>query len=107
MRVGQLRHYVTVQSSSGTGATSRGKKSLRWFDLYEKIPAEIKTVQGREAEFLHMLAPTATSQITIRYQPCITEKSRIKFGTRVFNIGHINNVDERNRWLVMACSEEK
>lgn len=42
---------------------------------------------------------------TIRYTNGITSKMRIKFGTRLFNIRAVVNIDEKNELLELTAEE--
>ena len=44
-------------------------------------------------------------KIRMRYQAGITHKMRVAWGTRLFEIESVLNVGERNREIVLMCSE--
>ena len=43
--------------------------------------------------------------VEMDYHPQVTTKTRIVFGSRVLQITGIDNVDERDRELILACVE--
>lgn len=110
MRIGQLRHYINIASkeaSSGNPPGDRGEPTTTWESLYVNVPACIETLNGREAEESRKLVATCDHKVTIRYHSGITTKDRVEFNGRIFSIGHIENEDQRNRWLMMLVSEVK
>lgn len=105
MDAGKLRHYVTIQTYAETSAGSRGEKQGGWQDALATVPAEIVTLTGRELELARQIIAQASVRIRLRYHVGVTTKSRIVWNGRVFNVVHVNNVDQRNRELVCLCSE--
>lgn len=103
---GELRHVVTVQAqASGTG--SRGQKTGAWESQTPQARAKIETLSGREAENARQLYAQASLQVTIRYWPGLTPKHRLLFGSRQLEIGHVDDLEQRNEWHVLLCSEAK
>ena len=47
----------------------------------------------------------ATHRVKIRYLADVTPKKRFLFGTRELYIESVQNIDERNRELVLTCVE--
>ncbi len=47
----------------------------------------------------------APIEFTARYSSLITMETRLKFGSRTFDIIDINNVDERNREMIVMAQE--
>lgn len=104
LQAGQLRHLVTIQTPP-TSAGTRGQSSGSWSTVEANVPAKIENLTGREAERARQIAPTATHQVTLRYRSGVTTQQRLLFGSRELNIEHVNNLDERNRVLVLLCKE--
>ena len=105
MRAGTLRHRVTIQRDDGV-VGSRGQRVPDWTDV-EIVSASIETLNGNEAELAHQLVPTAMHKITVRWNCNVTTRRRFKFGSRIFHIGHVENVEERNVQMSCLCTEEK
>jgi SPP1 family predicted phage head-tail adaptor len=104
--IGELRHKVKIQEKFITSVGNAGNSVFSWRNTCGDVPACITTLNGREAEQARMLVAQATVKITFRYREGITSKNRIVKGSRVFNIGHLDNIDQRNLWLVATCTEE-
>ena len=104
---GKLRHRLTVQAPS-TSRDSRGRRGDTWTDV-ATAGAEIVALSGGEGETSRQLLATATHRVTMRYPRAyeLTTKHRLKFGSRYFNIGLIQNLGELNRMVELLCSEER
>ena len=48
-----------------------------------------------------------THRIKMRYVAGLTNKMRLVFGTRTFDILDIDNVEERNVEMILTCKEGK
>ena len=104
MLIGKLRHYCTIERKTATSVGDRGEPIYSWVPLYDDVPASIEALTGREVETARQLMPEATYKVNMRYHD-INTQDRIVHGDMVLQIGHINNVDQRNRWQVLLCSE--
>lgn len=105
MQAGKLRHYVTLQNKQATTTGSRGQVTNTWEDTQGNIPAEIVTLNGREAEIARQMVASADTRVRLRYVANVTPASRFVWESRVFNILWVNNTDQRNRELVCLCQE--
>ena len=103
MRIGALRHQVTIQERSTT-QDEWGTPEDTWTDVVT-VWASIQGLRGDESARAQQIGSQATSKIVIRYYAGITTSNRIKFGDRYFDIEHIDNVLEKNETLVMMCKE--
>ena len=52
-----------------------------------------------------MVQESTTHEIIIRFVKNISTKYRLKFENRTFNIRNIQNIDERDRFLKLKCTE--
>ena len=92
IRAGELRKRVEVQipfetkDSFGAVTSAWATDSKRWAEV---IPATAK-----EADIADQVTGRVTHKITMRHYPGLSPRHRIKFGTRLFNISGIVNVDE-------------
>jgi len=108
MRVGTLRKRVMVQARSVT-QDSFGGQSSAWVDVAPAW-AEIIPSVGRELVAAQAMRIDAPSTITMRWRsefadPKALAAMRIVYGTRIFNIHSSANMEERNRYLTLICSE--
>lgn len=107
MQAGKLRHYVTVQTYEATGVDNRGNRTGAWEPLFEKVPCEIVTLAGKELEMARAIVAQANVKIRMRYLPGLSARHQITWQGRTFHIGAIDNVEQRNRELVLTCVEDK
>lgn len=106
IRTGELRHYVDVKTEGTVTIGTRGQEEVTYVTRYEKVPARIRDLTGREAEIAKQYVATATTEIVMRYHD-LEHKDFILFNTRQFNIGHIDNIDNRNLWVKLICTEQR
>lgn len=106
IQAGKLRHKVQIQRNSGEGTYGdHGETTENWVKDYDAW-AEIKTLTGRELELARQVYPTATHQITMRFDSRLgNTRHRIAHGPKAFNIDHIEDVDQRNIVHVCLCGE--
>lgn len=99
-----LRHSVQIQKTI-TAPDSTGDPVESW-STYKHVRASISPLNGREFENAQRISSDITTQIILRYETGLTTEHRIKFGSRLFNIHFIKNEDERNKKLILWCSED-
>lgn len=103
MRSGLLRHKVLLQSMTDgkdtDGAPSETPTALA------SVWAAIRPVNANEVFRAAHFEGDVTHIITIRYRSDVTPKTRILYGTRVFDIRSVLNVEERNRELELTATE--
>lgn len=101
--IGRMRHLVKLQQ--GTSTTDAGGGRSEAFTTVAEIYVDIRPVSGKEAYEQGKLKETLTTEITARYRAALDTSYRILFGTRTFNIKHVHNVDQRNKFVVLTCEE--
>jgi SPP1 family predicted phage head-tail adaptor len=106
MRIGSLRHRVTVQNPSTPTPDGDGGFTQTMTDA-EIVWAEIRPASAHDLERVvgGTVLSSASHLVRMRYRPAITTKSQLLFGSRVFAVTGVQNVDERNVELVIACQE--
>ena len=104
MIIGKLRHYVKLQSST-QAQSGYGEESKTWA-TDESIFAEIKPLRGSELLEYQQINSELTHRIIIRYTSNATSAKRILFGTRIFDINVVRNIDERNIYQELLCKEK-
>jgi len=104
MRAGELRRRVTIQQRTTTLDTYGGQ-STAWTDFAKNVPCSISPLNGRELMAAQAVNSEVSHTISMRYLAGLTAAMRILYGTRVFNIQGVINVDERNREMTVLASE--
>lgn len=103
MRAGPMRHRVTIEAPVETQAAD-GSVITTW-ETFAEAWASIEPLIGREYFAQQREQATVSHKIRMRYQAGITHKMRVAWGTRLFEIESVLNVGERNREIVLMCSE--
>jgi SPP1 family predicted phage head-tail adaptor len=105
INIGKFRHRVSIQSMSDSTADDYNQTTqipvtigTRW--------ASVKPLTGKALEYGKQIKEQVTHEIRLRYFPALTPDNLLLFGTRVFEILSVINVDERNEELIVMCSEE-
>jgi len=107
MRAGTLRHIIIIEEQSDA-SDGMGGFTNTWGTVtgMGAVPAAIWPFKATETVQAMQLEEKITHRIRIRYRSGITAKNRIKFGSRIFNIISLINVDERNISLDILATEE-
>jgi SPP1 family predicted phage head-tail adaptor len=112
IRAGELRHVVVLQTEDkvedGYGGWQPNPPPAGdgsgWKDV-ATVHASIQPLSGQEALVARQLQDTVTHKVVMRYRAGVTAKHRLRFGTRLFNIREVRNIDERNWKLELRCEE--
>ena len=94
MRAGRLRHTVSIERISET-ANDYGEAIKTWSDHLTDIRAAIEPINGREYFAQDSRHAEVTTRFRIRYREGITNKMRIRYGTRYYNIVSVILPNER------------
>ena len=96
-----LNRKIEIQSLVVT-ATDTGGFSEAWTTL-ANVWAKIKNASGSELIHADQLGAVAFSDFTIRYRADLTETMRIVYRGAEFQIRHINNLEEADRWMTIKA----
>ena len=101
--IGMMRYRVQLQSPSDTTDAGGGRSQsyTRVADIY----ANIVPKSGKESFQRGKIQAETTHDIFIRYRSDIDASYRIVYESRSFNIKSILNVDERDRYYKLSCTE--
>jgi head-tail adaptor len=102
---GELRHVVTVKRPATTKG-SRGQNTGTAATL-GIARAKIETLSGRELEIANQVYAGAALRVTIRHFPGLVASDYLEFGSRRLEIGHVENVEQKDWWNVLLCSEDQ
>ncbi len=98
---------VIQRAALGTG--TRGQRVQSDYLAIGTIRALVRLLSntsGKKMEICRQLVPTATHLVVTHYNPLLTDRVALRLGTRIFNIGHVDNVDEGNFENQMICIEQ-
>jgi SPP1 family predicted phage head-tail adaptor len=107
---GDLRHQIQIQAASSADRDAAGQSVDNW-DLVCGAYAKIESTNSRTFRMSfsnNVLASQSTDAITMRWPgPAIDIKTgmRVQFGDNIFNIDAVDNVQRRNRKIVLACTQ--
>lgn len=88
----------------GSGQSSTGQPNGTWAELSREW-ADIEPVSGREYFNASGERAEVTHKIKIRAGRSYLPKDRVVYGSRVFNIKSVLNIEERGRWLQLMVTE--
>lgn len=109
MRAGSLRQLVTLQqllagTDDGGGGIAESPDNENWSD-FATLYAHVEPLSGRELFQAQQINDQLTHRITVRYYPGVLSAMRVKYGTRIFIIESIIDVDERHREIQLMTRE--
>ena len=102
MESGKLRYRLEIQSVTETNAD--GEVTEAWA-TDDTVWGSIEPLRGKEIFEAGQVESRATHRIRIRYYSGLTPTNRFKFGSRIFNIESVANVEERNVEIEALCVE--
>lgn len=103
MRIGRLRHRVTLQYKVVV-ADSYGAETITWTDLVT-VWGAVEPVRGEEFIELARAGAEISTRIVIRYRGSIVPEMRVVFGSHTYDVRSVIHVDERERELQLMCRE--
>lgn len=103
---GQRRHTIELQNpgepvSDGEGGYTETPTSLGFF----KAMIEPATQRNLERLVSNTVSSEVSHVVTLPYVAGVTTKTNVLFGDRVFQVVGIQNPEERNIELRLACVE--
>ena len=104
MIIGKLRHKVDLQSETAS-QNSFGEESKVW-TTDESIFAQVEPLRGQQLLQYQQINSELTHRIIIRYTSNATSEKRIKWGSRIFDISVVRNVEERSIYQEILCKEK-
>lgn len=106
MNIGKLAHRVTLQRPGGT-RDAVGERVTTWTDV-ATVWANVTPTSTAERNIAAQAHSLVTHRITIRYGSewsTIDGSWRVKFGTRYMPIEGVRNLEEKNLWIELVCTE--
>lgn len=103
MRAGQLRHRLALQSNTQT-ADDYGQLTDSWA-TYDTVWGSVKPLRGDELLQAQQMYANISHLVRVRYNGSILPTHRISHDSRILEINAILNTDERDRELMLYCTE--
>lgn len=108
MDPGRLDKRITIQSRSSS-LDAYGQQVNTWSTVLE-CWANIRPMGGSERLQALAMESQLSHTVAIRYNPLVmppttADAYRVLYGSRLFNIVAVRNLDEANHWLILDCTE--
>ena len=100
-----MRHYVEIQQATRTN-DGEGGVSITWATTVT-VAASIDPIRAVQQFNYKSVNVDATHLIKIRGEITVSEKNRILWGTRVFEILTIENINENGILKVITTKEAR
>ena len=103
VQIADLRHLIVYQDEINSDDSAGGTdiNFITKFPLYAKI----EQMSASEIFRYQKLQYKATHKFTVRYDSSIIPTGRFVFETIFYNIRSINDLEERNIWLVIIAEK--
>tara|TARA_R110001583_G_scaffold194878_1_gene367424 strand:+ start:937 stop:1266 length:330 start_codon:yes stop_codon:yes gene_type:complete len=101
--IGKMRYRIKVENATNTRDAGGGMSQA--YNSAAFVYANIKPTNANSSYRQGMVQEKVTHEITMRFMKNIGTNSRISYGTRLFDVKGIINVDERDRFLKLLCEE--
>ena len=108
--VGDRRHRVQLQNPGPPVPNGDGSYTLAWTDLEPfAVWAAIEAAPQPQQERVSggTTATTATHTVRIPFHPQVTERTRVLFNGRRFNVSAVTNPGEGTAESILVCEEMK
>lgn len=99
----EVRHQIELQSEALTPNDSGGQDVV--WTTFETVWASLKPKIVKEVPFGAKLESRVQHDVFFRYVSGVDTSDRIKFGTRIFQVKAVINLDEKNEWLHVLSEE--
>lgn len=104
MRIGRMRHYVTIQTPD-SGVDSSGSPKNTWSDV-ASVPAFVSPFTARERTQGNQVAATTTHEVHLRYRDDVTPKNRLTWNGAVLEIDSVIDTRGLHHELVLLCRQK-
>jgi SPP1 family predicted phage head-tail adaptor len=101
---GEFRRPLTLQTAT-IARNTVGQAVQTWNDV-ATIWARVSPLNARETFYAQQNHATTSHAITCRYDSRIVPTARFKMGDRLFAIDGVRDLDERNIYLIVNCTEQ-
>jgi len=101
VRASTRRSLITIEQPVRIKQANASVKTT--WQVFKTCYVGIETIKSFERQALSAVWPGADSHITMRYIEGLSNTMRINFNGVIYSILGINNIDMRNRTLVLTC----
>lgn len=110
MRIGALRHRIDIERDANAGADppvtdAHGQPVEDWQVWTPGWPARVTPLAGRERFAAQQVNAETTHTVEIRYLAGLRSTDRIRFNGRILTIDGVQDIDELNLEMHVACTE--
>lgn len=110
IRAGRLNRVIVIEALTQTQDADGGH-----IDNWQPVPFGSKTDGKVKAAVIHLSGKEkrlqskdgtiteAVSEFTIRYKSSVNNTMRILHDGKIFNIKHVNNLNDANRIQILTC----
>ena len=100
-----LRHRTVIQVATDS-VNSYGENTESWATL-ATVWARFTPKAGREDFEAGSEIQATTYDVEMWYLSTVTTKNRLVYDSRTFEIESITNTDEKNRKMILTCTEKE
>lgn len=105
IRIGRLRHYVTIEQPVQTRSASGAAVVTSWSTVATNVPCSIDPISGREFLAAGQVQSEVDTKITLRTFPGLTTAMRINANGVLYDIRAVlPDPTQRSHMLVMCKS---
>ena len=101
--IGKMRHKVEIQAPVNT--TDTGGGSARTWSTVNTRFANVRPVKGVEGYRQGQGQETLSYEVVMRHTDDIGTNYRLKFGSKILNIKHLRNENQRDKYTILQCDE--
>jgi SPP1 family predicted phage head-tail adaptor len=105
VRAGDLRDRITIRRESNT-KNAHGGLTRAWQTVADGLPANVTSLNGREAVIGQVLQGISQFEIVVRYRTDIRVSDQVKWNGRELNIHSAEDRDGRRNWTYIQASTE-
>jgi SPP1 family predicted phage head-tail adaptor len=105
----ELNRRVTIQEATNSKDASGGNVKA-WANVASigangTVWARVKNLSGNERRITTHGGEVAEArtEFKIRYAAGIDETMRVSYGGKVYNIKHVNDLNDGHRWIFLTC----
>jgi SPP1 family predicted phage head-tail adaptor len=106
MKIGKLRHRITIQEPVEVQDPTTGEVVVTWQDVFENVPAEITPLSAKEFIGSKTEQSFIDARIVIRFREAINAKMRVLHKGQVYNPhGWLPDNQSGRRYLTAPCTK--